>query len=139
MDSLNALDLILEFYPDLIMKHSKQILDNFVNQISRRSTTPSSASADAAVTSAQRTLVVNPNSKLSSERGRNEVLKRLHALIQALQHQHKSVTGETLGPISNEAKSSLHYFMFTVEWGEHTKCSTGNCHGFRYESCRFIW
>ena len=91
MDSLNILDLVLEYYPELVLKHSRQILDNFVNQISRKSTTSSSASGGDG---AQRTLVVNPNSKLSSEKGRNQVLQRLHAFFQALLQQNKTGSGE---------------------------------------------
>ncbi|XP_077979040.1 testis-expressed protein 10 homolog isoform X1 [Glandiceps talaboti] len=79
LDSLKVLDLTLQHFPALVTKHSKQLLPNFVDQISRQSGGKAS-SADAPA----RALTINPTSKLSSQKWRAKVLQRLCQFLQAL-------------------------------------------------------
>ncbi|XP_070565738.1 testis-expressed protein 10 homolog [Ptychodera flava] len=79
LDSLKVLDLVLKFYPSLVTKHSRQLLPNFVDQISRESGGKASSAGETA-----RALTVNPSSKLSSQKWRRKVLQRLNQFLQAL-------------------------------------------------------
>ena len=76
VDSLTVLDLCLQFYPTLVTTAAPQLLPNFVEQISRQG-----QSSQAGQT---RALLVNPNSRLSSQKWRSQVLDRLHRFLQAM-------------------------------------------------------
>lgn len=73
-DSLSILDLCLEHYPSLVTADSSRILENFLEQISAKSNTNKK----------QRTLLVNPNNKLTSQKWRLRVLQRIHSFLRAL-------------------------------------------------------
>ncbi|CAH1790129.1 unnamed protein product [Owenia fusiformis] len=76
-DSLAILDITLDNFPELVTKNSGQLLQNFLDLISKSSNTSSSSSQT-------RTLSVNPNSKLSSQKWRIKVLERLHNFLSAV-------------------------------------------------------
>ncbi|XP_077867461.1 testis-expressed protein 10-like [Saccoglossus kowalevskii] len=81
-DSLKVLDLVLQYFPELVTKHSNQLVPNFVNQISK--------SSGAAKSS--RILTVNPSSKLSSQKWRRKVLQRLYQFLKALLESQNKTT-----------------------------------------------
>lgn len=83
VDSLTVLDLCLEHFPSLVTTNTSQLLPNFVEQISRRSQTGKSGSSG----SAERSLLVNPGSRISSHKWRIKVLERLHKFLLALQNE----------------------------------------------------
>ena len=76
LDSLTVLDLCLENFPALVTGSTSQLLPNFVEQISRCRQSGSG--------SAERSLLVNPDSKMSSMKWRVKVLDRLHRFLKAL-------------------------------------------------------
>ncbi|KAK3108792.1 hypothetical protein FSP39_015844 [Pinctada imbricata] len=75
-DSLQVLDLFLDYMPVVVVQSSTQILPNFIEQISRQK---NSGKADSA-----RSLSVNPASKMASQKWRTKVLERLHKLLQCI-------------------------------------------------------
>ena len=78
LDSLPLLDLCLELYPSLVISSTSQLLPNFIEQISHQSQSGNGSKAK------ERTLLVNPNSKLSSKKWRIKVLDRLTHFLKAL-------------------------------------------------------
>ena len=77
MDSLLLFDLYMEHYPQLVVTSHNDLLTNFIEQISRKSSSSSSGSEQKGA-GGGRALLVNPNSKMSSRKGRVQVLDRLH-------------------------------------------------------------
>ena len=75
-DSLQILDVFLDTLPSLVIQSSNQILPNFIEQISRQKV---SGKAETS-----RSLTVNPNSKLASQKWRSKVLERLHKLLSSI-------------------------------------------------------
>lgn len=114
-DSLQFLDVLLEFYPKLVVANSNQILPNFIEQISRVKSTDASSKTVTASTSA-RSLSVNPNSKTSSQRWRARVLERLFKLLTAVIDNEKGTTLAQNEPAANTTSKKL-------KWSEDvSKC-----------------
>ena len=78
LDSLKLVDLCLEHYPELVTGVHSSLLPNFVEQISRISNTSKTGVDRLSGSSGSRSLLVNPGSKLSSQKWRIQVLDRLH-------------------------------------------------------------
>ncbi|XP_033110247.1 testis-expressed protein 10-like [Anneissia japonica] len=116
LDSLSILDLCLDFYPKLIVPHNKELLMNFVSQITRqRSMKPDFENADLE-------LLVNPDRKMTSQSWRLKVLERLRKFLQSLLETRKADEGaihdsEMIAIRWNEANRSrpLHFKPFLME------------------------
>ncbi|KAK3607992.1 hypothetical protein CHS0354_009927 [Potamilus streckersoni] len=80
VDSLQILDILLEFYPDLVINKSSELFSNFIEQISRRQSEKDKSS---------RTLVSNPSSKMSALKWRTSVLERLHKFLAGILNIHR--------------------------------------------------
>ncbi|KAL3832191.1 hypothetical protein ACJMK2_023854 [Sinanodonta woodiana] len=80
VDSLQILDILLEFYPDLVINKSSDLFSNFIEQISRRQSEKDKSS---------RTLVSNPSSKMSTLKWRTSVLERLHKFLVGILNIHR--------------------------------------------------
>ena len=81
LDSLNFLDLLLNFFPNLVTARNSELLDNFIEQISRKMSGNSQNRSGIKIV--DRTLLVNPESKLSSQKWRVKVLTRLQQFLKA--------------------------------------------------------
>lgn len=79
MDSLFILDLLMESVPQLVVSQSNQILSNFIDQISRQRY----GAKGGMMKNVSHSLSINPESKLSSQRWRTKVLKRLRKFLVA--------------------------------------------------------
>ena len=71
-DSLKFLDLLLEYFPGLVTSECGHLLQMFIDQISQKGHKKS------------RSLLVNPNSNISSMKRGQNILKRLYAFLHAL-------------------------------------------------------
>lgn len=76
-DSLNILDIFLEFHPSLIIDRSSQIIPNFIEQISHQNTSKKSSAGG-------RSLSIKPDGKIQAHKWRNQVLSRLSNLLSTL-------------------------------------------------------
>uniref|UniRef100_T1JAX7 Uncharacterized protein n=1 Tax=Strigamia maritima TaxID=126957 RepID=T1JAX7_STRMM len=74
-DSLKFLDVVLRHFPELLMDSNPKILSNFLEQISRKTLNKSNTG---------RTLLVNPESRLTGQEWRLQVLRRVQKFIQAI-------------------------------------------------------
>lgn len=79
IDSLAVLDCVLQRYPELVVPHSKDLLTNFVHQISQQK---KSVQSTKDMLGAE--LSVNPSSSMSSQKWRIKVLQRLRQFLQVL-------------------------------------------------------
>ncbi|XP_064647270.1 testis-expressed protein 10-like [Lineus longissimus] len=78
-DSLNVVDILLKFYPSVLIDHCSQLLPNFINLISKQ-TQKQTKSGSAG----PRRLSINPNTKVHAQKWRVKVLDRLYSFLQAL-------------------------------------------------------
>ena len=83
LDSLLILDLLLEHFPALTSSGGNAILNNFLEQISRQQKSGKTTTGGEM----KRSLSINPNSKLSSQKWRVKVLQRLHKFLKSLVEQ----------------------------------------------------
>jgi hypothetical protein len=110
-DSLNVLDVFLEFHPSLIVERSSQIIPNFIEQISHQNASKKSSAGS-------RSLNIKPDGKIQAHKWRNQVLSRLSNLLSTLLERSEHLTlgsqteekGEGLKVIwreEEEAKASM--------------------------------
>ncbi|XP_067650622.1 testis-expressed protein 10 homolog [Haliotis asinina] len=76
-DSLEVFDLLLDTYPSLIAKNSGQLLQNFIEQISRQQNVTKGQKSNLS-------LAVKPDSKYSVQRWRSGILSRMYKLLLTL-------------------------------------------------------
>jgi hypothetical protein len=108
LDSLQVLDVLLDEFPDLISSYAVRLLPNFIGLISR----PRQVRADASGYRQQKssaTLIVNPNSQMSTQKWRIRVLQRVGKLFSAL------VTGMRRQKMLNRSTDSP---VFAVNCGD---------------------
>ncbi|XP_061186098.1 testis-expressed protein 10 homolog [Saccostrea echinata] len=91
-DSLQVLDIFLEYYPSLIVDQSSQIIPNFIEQISHQN-------ASKKFNAGSRSLSVKPDGKIQAHKWRIQVLSRLGRLMSTLI---ESTGPLTLGPEVDE-------------------------------------
>jgi len=83
LDSLQILDVLLDKFPALIASYAMRLLLPFINLISR----PRHVRADASGHRQQKssaTLIVNPNSQMSTQKWRVRVIERVGKLFDAI-------------------------------------------------------
>lgn len=116
LDSLHVLDVLLDEFPHLISSYAVRLLPNFVGLISR----PRQVRADASGYRQQKsssTLIVNPNSQMSTQKWRIRVLQRVGKLFNAIvtnMHQQKVLNHSTDKPVFavNDSDSAvIHCFV----------------------------
>ncbi|KAK2160807.1 hypothetical protein LSH36_127g19007 [Paralvinella palmiformis] len=78
LDSLKILDIALQYYPDLVITSSSQLLPNLLEQISRLQTTGGKKEVNS------RVLAANPSGITGSTRWRIDVLKRLKRVLETV-------------------------------------------------------
>ncbi|XP_071102616.1 testis-expressed protein 10 homolog [Haliotis cracherodii] len=76
-DSLEVFDLLLDTYPLLIANNSGQLLQNFIEQISRQQNVTKGQKSNLS-------LAVKPDSKYSVQRWRSGILSRIYKLLMVL-------------------------------------------------------
>lgn len=92
-DSLGFLELCLQYFPNLLVTSSSQLIQNFVGMISYQSTSGTKKSKGLQQ-KVGKGLSVNPKGKLSSLRSRLKVLQQLLAFLKALESSTNSCQGE---------------------------------------------
>ena len=83
-DSLGFLELCLQYFPNLMVTSSSQLIQNFVGMISYQDTS-STKKSKGLQQKVGKGLSVNPKGKLSSLRSRLKVLQQLLAFLKALE------------------------------------------------------
>lgn len=95
-DSLQVLDLLLDFFPKMVASNCSQILVNFIEQISR-----SKIIVNANTGKATQAVSSTSNLKTASHKWRAKVLARLHKLLTAI------LDSEADGRTAEDEKSSV--------------------------------
>lgn len=93
-DSLGFLELCLQYFPNLMVTSSSQLIQNFVGMISYQSTSATKKSKGFQL-KVRKGLSVNPKGKLSSLRSRLKVLQQLLAFLKALESSTNSCQAES--------------------------------------------
>ena len=93
-DSLGFLELCLQYFPNLMVTSSSQLIQNFVGMISYQSTSATKKSKGFQL-KVGKGLSVNPKGKLSSVRSRLKVLQQLLAFLKALESSTNSCQAES--------------------------------------------
>ncbi|XP_072028325.1 testis-expressed protein 10 homolog [Amphiura filiformis] len=111
IDSLAVLDCILQQYPELVIPHSKELLTNFVHQISQQKKV---VQGKRDMLGAE--LSVNPSSVMSSQKWRIKVLQRLQQFLHVLVKEDKSpgVLSHN-GSISQEVRVGTNQVVSNVQ------------------------
>ena len=103
LDSLVILDVLLEQCPSLVAGTAVRLLPNLVRLIAqpRQLASNSSHHAPKPATTTMTSLIVNPSSRLSTQKWRVRVLRRLGAFFDAIvNHRHQQFVGGTSMPLS---------------------------------------
>ena len=93
-DSLGFLELCLQYFPNLMVTSSSQLIQNFVGMISYQSTSGTKKSKGLQQ-NVGKGLSVNPKGKLSSLRSRLKVLQQMLAFLKALESATNSCQAES--------------------------------------------
>ena len=111
-DSLAAVDICLDAYPDLMNASAARLLPCFVKQIA----------APGGKSGGQYTLVTNPSSKKSSQSWRLQVLGRLRRVLHSLaaEKQPSSADSDVKAETTVEWKSKPSCQIFTSEFTANT-------------------
>ena len=91
LDSLSLFDLLLEYFPKLIISEASQVMTNFIEQISRQKG------------EGQRSLSTNLGQKMTSMKWRTSVLGRIEKFLIAFLNYHRDKLPDTL--ISSKVSS----------------------------------
>lgn len=95
LDSLQLLDVYLEFFPHQLAKSSLQILQNFLEMFSQKGSNTKDAKGNS-TNARSRALMVNPSSKLSMQKWRVNILEKITKFIKAYMGKDvKDATGPT--------------------------------------------
>ena len=92
-DSLGFLELCLQYFPNLMVASSSQLIHNFIGMISYQDTSGTKKSKGLQQ-NVGKGLSVNPKGKLSSLRSRLKVLQQLLAFLKALESSSNSCQAE---------------------------------------------
>ena len=139
LDSLQVLDIFLDKFPSLIASHSTRLLPNFIGLISRPRQIRADASGHKQQKSSSATLLVNPNSQMSTQKWRVRVIERIGKLFDAIASRTHLRTLSVFAdsPVvtccSNESALS-HYFIV-----QPNAISLKNIESFSMRSFLFIF
>ncbi|XP_062570246.1 testis-expressed protein 10 homolog [Saccostrea cucullata] len=111
-DSLQILDIFLEFYPSLIVDQSSQIIPNFIEQISHQN-------ASKKLNAGGRSLSVKPDGKIQAHKWRIQVLTRLGKLLSTLI--------ESTGALNSGSVIDEKEKVVKVMWREDEEVSYAPC------------
>ena len=96
LDSLILLDVLLEHCPSLVASVAERLLPNLVRLIAQPRQSTSASSDQHSRQSTMTSLIVNPNSRMSTQKWRVRVLRRLAAFFDAVvAHTQQCVTDAT--------------------------------------------
>jgi len=104
-DSLGFLELCLQYFPNLMVTSSSQLIQNFVGMISYQDTSGTKKSKGLQQ-KVGKGLSVNPKGKLSSLRSRLKVLQQLLAFLKALESSTKFCQAESSSTSMNHVDVS---------------------------------
>ena len=87
LDSLNVLDILLTKFPEAFIPFWKKVLTNFMDLISKQSSKQTSASQSVRGTKVKtkgREINTVVNGKISSVKGREQILEKLHKILKVM-------------------------------------------------------
>lgn len=110
-DSLGFLELCLQYFPNLMVTSSSQLIQNFVGMISYQTTSGTKKTKGLQHNVGKR-LSVNPKGKLSSLRSRLKILQQLLAFLKALESSTNSCQAESSLTSMNRVDVASNKAMF---------------------------